>query len=494
MAAFGTWTGFDTAGLWDAGTGGFDAAGVSPFQPTPSTPYTQKETASAELESLLPSLFEFPVGPPPLATIDAEMGDEGLSYGSPSSSPSWSSFYLDPVLRFTPTSSPPTLRLQAADDSHLVSLPLLVSEPKPAALPPLSAAAAVEPAAVDVLPIVFPHHFEDGSSSEDWTPTSPISISGGTFSEDSTCSSERQDDEAIPRPLVPSPSVIKQATMVAATAKATPGRSKTPASTGVSVQVDNDTQPPTRSPVAAGAKATASTPASETPARTVPPPRKRRKATFSKPVPSRFCHLCSRTTPAVRHIVCGALVTSSTCRKVVCDRCFTNAGTAGINGATWDEAVAAGPAWRCCHCVGNCPDRAQCRNYTRTNERLRLMRSATGPGAGRGTTLRAPAARRRVRAKPAAADSDAAEPRQVKRKRGRLSPAVSCPALGDTIAMGRVMTSSRSTGDLGAHLQPPAAPTTALKPVQVDTHSCVGVKVGSAAVEARCQTVCRRLF
>jgi len=83
MAAFGTWTGFDTAGLWDAGTGGFDAAGVSPFQPTPSTPCTQKETASAELESLLPSLFEFPVGPPPLATIDAEMATRGCPMEAP---------------------------------------------------------------------------------------------------------------------------------------------------------------------------------------------------------------------------------------------------------------------------------------------------------------------------------------------------------------------------------------------------------------------------
>ena len=488
MTAFGTWTGFDTACTWDAGADDFGAAGASPLQPTTFTPCTQNTTDSAKLESLLPSLFEFPVGPPPLATIDAEMGDERLSYGSPSPSPSWSSFYLDPVLRFTPTSSPPTLRLQAADDSHLVCLPLLASEPKPPALPPLLVAAAVESAAVEVLPDVVPHQFEDGSSSEDWTPTSPISISGGTFSEDSAWSSERQDDEGIPRPLVASPSGIKQATTATATAKATAGTSKPSVSTGVSTNVENKKQPPTQSPVATGANATARTPASETPVRTVPPPRKRRKATFSKPVPSRFCHLCSRTSPAVRHIVCGALATSSTCRKVVCDRCFTTAGAAGINGVTWDQAVAAGPAWRCCHCVGSCPDRAQCRNYTRTNERLRLMRSASGGaglGAGGGTTRRAPAARRRVRAKPAAADPDATVPRQLKRKRGHLSPAASCPALGDAIAMERDMTSSRSTGDLGAHLQPPAAPITASEPVQVDTQFCVGGKVGSATGEGR---------
>jgi len=76
-------------------------------------------------------------------------------------------------------------------------------------------------------------------------------------------------------------------------------------------------------------------------------------------------------------------------------------------------------------------------------------------------------------------------PRQLKRKRGHLSPAASCPALGDAIAMERDMTSSRSTGDLGAHLQPPAAPITASEPVQVDAQFCVGGKVGSATGEGR---------
>jgi len=101
------------------------------------------------------------------------------------------------------------------------------------------------------------------------------------------------------------------------------------------------------------------------------PKLKRKKAKFASPKPSRFCHLCSRTPKTVRQVVCANIHEEAyTCRKVVCEKCFTD------NGWDW-EAASTGPAaaaWVCTHCRDTCPARSQCRTYRRTNERLRVKR------------------------------------------------------------------------------------------------------------------------
>lgn len=101
------------------------------------------------------------------------------------------------------------------------------------------------------------------------------------------------------------------------------------------------------------------------------PKLKRKKAKFASPKPSRFCHLCSRTPKTVRQVVCANIHEEAyTCRKVVCEKCFTD--------NEWDwEAASTGPAaatWICTHCRDACPARSQCRTYRRTNERLRVKR------------------------------------------------------------------------------------------------------------------------
>ena len=44
-------------------------------------------------------------------------------------------------------------------------------------------------------------------------------------------------------------------------------------------------------------------------------------ATKSRSQPSRFCHICSRTSSKVDQIACGNFATGA-CRKVVCQKCF----------------------------------------------------------------------------------------------------------------------------------------------------------------------------
>lgn len=295
---------------------------------------------------------------------------------------------------------------------------------------------------------------ENGSSSDRGAPTSPTAVSWGLFEDDSDASSSQPTRDLGPvkanagagisrRVLAPSPSVSKAAVRSKRNADVTSQSvvaACLPAPTKRELIAKRSEQAPA---CAAPRKATSPDavtlaigtphPLTGTAAAAVPPPRKRKQATFVSPVPSRFCHLCSRTAPAVRHVVCGALAASATCRKVVCNRCFSAAGPAGLGGLTFDTAVAAGNTWRCSHCVGNCPARAQCRNYTRTNERLRLARSATmghlaarshSNGAGK---RRQPATiRRRVGTKlPATECADSQAPKAKRCRPRRLATAAS---------------------------------------------------------------------
>lgn len=99
------------------------------------------------------------------------------------------------------------------------------------------------------------------------------------------------------------------------------------------------------------------------------PKKQRRAAKFEKPVPSRFCHVCSRTPKNVRLVVCTK-IKEGTCRKVICEKCFEEYEYGNFEAALATESS----SWMCPHCAGQCPERAQCRTYQRINDRLRVNR------------------------------------------------------------------------------------------------------------------------
>lgn len=99
------------------------------------------------------------------------------------------------------------------------------------------------------------------------------------------------------------------------------------------------------------------------------PKKKRRAAKFDKPVPSRFCHVCSRTPKSVRLAVCSK-IKFGTCRKVICEKCFESYGYGDFESAKNTNET----DWLCPHCDDSCPPRAQCRTYQRINDRLRISR------------------------------------------------------------------------------------------------------------------------
>ncbi|GAB0497610.1 hypothetical protein MMPV_008945 [Pyropia vietnamensis] len=440
---------------------------------------------------LLPPTFELPVGPPPAPTIDTELKmdcandwpdlrwstchPEGeLLAGLLSSSPAWDAdvdkVTYSPIMTLPPLTSllsssigrrtatttgalpsPRHRLLQSRGEATLDRAAKLFMAPLVLRLPGGAAASLPSPG-----PIEVPHFIlnEGGSSYDRRTPTSPTAVTWGIFEDDSDASSSEPTKgtgnvkvdtgvDVSQRVLAPSPRMSKAAVMAQSEAEVAANLvvvAQPPASSKkvlLTKRMKNESAgavprnepPPDLLPVAAGTTLPLKVPAPPAP----PPPRKRKQATFVSPVPSRFCHLCSRTAPAVRHVVCGALATSATCRKVVCDRCFSTAGPVGLGGHTFDTAVAAGNAWRCSHCVGNCPARAQCRNYTRTNERLRLARSATvgelAAGTRRGGEGRGrPSARIRCRvgAKVAVVERPDAQAPTAKRRRTRLPAATPC--------------------------------------------------------------------
>lgn len=99
------------------------------------------------------------------------------------------------------------------------------------------------------------------------------------------------------------------------------------------------------------------------------PKKKRRAAKFDKPIPSRFCHICSRTPKSVRLAVCSK-IKFGTCRKVICEKCFVKYGYGDFEDALKTNET----GWLCPHCNDTCPARAQCRTYQRINDRLRVTR------------------------------------------------------------------------------------------------------------------------
>ncbi len=97
--------------------------------------------------------------------------------------------------------------------------------------------------------------------------------------------------------------------------------------------------------------------------------------------PSKHCHICCRR-PSLNslHVACGNLALG-TCRKTICEKCFTDTHWHGkVDAAT---ARSLGRNWKCTHCVGVCPSRAQCFIYGRSSERRRKRRQAELDAAAR---------------------------------------------------------------------------------------------------------------
>lgn len=100
--------------------------------------------------------------------------------------------------------------------------------------------------------------------------------------------------------------------------------------------------------------------------------------------PSKFCHICVRSSEQVLLIPCSNVVTS-VCRKAVCQKCFHKHGMM----AQWDSAVKnrsiikqvhegvidtlPDGVWTCPHCRNSCPSSAQCKIYAKTNRKRHLM-------------------------------------------------------------------------------------------------------------------------
>ena len=94
--------------------------------------------------------------------------------------------------------------------------------------------------------------------------------------------------------------------------------------------------------------------------------------------PSRFCHICVRPASRFGFLLCVNNAAGS-CRKVICKRCFDELG--------WDwNASANDPFWTCCHCNANCPKRASCHTYNRSNKKRHPRRGPSDPSNKRNKT------------------------------------------------------------------------------------------------------------
>ncbi|KAA8497704.1 hypothetical protein FVE85_5289 [Porphyridium purpureum] len=91
------------------------------------------------------------------------------------------------------------------------------------------------------------------------------------------------------------------------------------------------------------------------------------EAESTVPEPSRFCHICTKSSRMVRQAVCCNLL-SGVCRKVICEKCFEE------NEWDFELAVSEDSGWVCSHCAGVCPNRAQCTFYRKANKKVQVKR------------------------------------------------------------------------------------------------------------------------
>lgn len=94
------------------------------------------------------------------------------------------------------------------------------------------------------------------------------------------------------------------------------------------------------------------------------------KLRYSKgAAPSKYCHVCGRSSKTVAVALCGNNKLGL-CRKVVCDKCLLM-----HQSEYWEIAKNPDLKWNCMHCCNTCPERARCHQYQRNNLKRR-MRSA----------------------------------------------------------------------------------------------------------------------
>lgn len=127
------------------------------------------------------------------------------------------------------------------------------------------------------------------------------------------------------------------------------------------------------------------------------------KLRYSKgAAPSKYCHVCGRSSKTVSVALCGNNLVGL-CRKVVCDKCLLM-----HQRDSWELAKTPGSDWICMHCKSECPDRARCHQYQRNNLKRRLAAGGGSDarvakpkrgGGTRRTTGRPPKSKRPARAR-----------------------------------------------------------------------------------------------
>lgn len=110
----------------------------------------------------------------------------------------------------------------------------------------------------------------------------------------------------------------------------------------------------------------------------------RKPKTYSAPVASRFCHICSRMPRKGQGSVTCRRMAEGLCRKIVCEQCMIEQGWDFL-GMKQDE-----DKWLCPHCQGSCPPRSQCHIYRRVNARRKRRTSHDNTSEGMHQTFNVP--------------------------------------------------------------------------------------------------------
>lgn len=92
--------------------------------------------------------------------------------------------------------------------------------------------------------------------------------------------------------------------------------------------------------------------------------RRRRSRATKAGIPSKYCHVCTRSSVTTKTMVCSN-VKKETCRKIICIVCAADFEWQELYNALSTNVALS--AWTCAHCRGICPARAQCHTYNRIN-------------------------------------------------------------------------------------------------------------------------------
>lgn len=93
----------------------------------------------------------------------------------------------------------------------------------------------------------------------------------------------------------------------------------------------------------------------------------RKPKTYSKPIASRFCHICSRMPRRGQGSAICKRIKDGLCRKIVCEQCIREQGW------NYEDIKKNIEEWSCPHCLEICPSRSQCHIYNRINARRRKV-------------------------------------------------------------------------------------------------------------------------